>query len=366
MNPERFRFVPFSIALVVWPIVSIGPLAMAQEASDATPLREKTRVGLLEEVGKGWERPAAYEQRNLGPNQSAVVAPLIKKLNEIVLPNISFTRAEIGQVVGSLSAASEEFDPTPAGVKGVNIVLIDPANEKPLVTIALRNTTLKRALDFVTEGIGYQYEVQADAVLIRPGGETQNLETQFFPVTRATVLRMTGMSGGAQSGPKDQAPSRNTAGTGPSSDEAAGIRNFLQQAGVSFATEGSALAYDGSAIIVTQTTRNIERIRNIVSRYNDVRQVEIESKFMEVQEGALEELGVQWQVSRRGVPQVNPATGQPVLDHNGRQVFVPQETYTTAGINRSLVDAFPSTTRRRPRRRRWARSRRQALQPRAG
>jgi len=106
----------------------------------------------------------------------------------------------------------------------------------------------------------------------------------------------------------------------------------------------SSLAYDGSAIIVTQTARNIERIRNILTRYNDVRQVEIESKFMEVQEGALDELGVTWNVSRRGIPQINPATGAPVLDANGRQVFVPQETYSSAGVNRSLAGAFPITS----------------------
>ena len=49
---------------------------------------------------------------------------------------------------------------------------------------------------------------------------------------------------------------------------------------------------------------------------------------------------MQWSLSRRGVPQINPATGAPVLDANGRQVFVPQEVYGTNGINRSLTDAF--------------------------
>lgn len=77
--------------------------------------------------------------------------------------------------------------------------------------------------------------------------------------------------------------------------EAEALKQFLQQAGVDFLQQpGSNLAYDGSAMIVTQTTRNIERIRNILNRYNDVRQVEIEAKFMEVQAGVLEELGVQW------------------------------------------------------------------------
>ncbi|MCC5024659.1 MAG: hypothetical protein J6386_18520 [Candidatus Synoicihabitans palmerolidicus] len=103
------------------------------------------------------------------------------------------------------------------------------------------------------------------------------------------------------------------------------LRQFLQQAGVDFeGISGASLAYDGSAMIVTQTSRNMERIRNILNRYNEVRQVEIEAKFMEVQEGALEELGIQWGVTHgiRGDPRYL-ATG-------GTQ-------------NRSLNDAFTNT-----------------------
>ena len=156
---------------------------------------------------------------------------------------------------------------------------------------------------------------------------------------------MSGISGagGAKSDPFSAGGAAGEATS--SAGEAGSMKAFLQQAGVNFeAVAGSSLAYDGSAIIVTQTARNVERIRNILARYNDVRQVEIESKFLEVQEGALEELGVKWNLSRRGVPQVNPATGSPVLDANGRQVFSPQETYTSDGVTRSLVSAFPSTT----------------------
>jgi general secretion pathway protein D len=252
-------------------------------------------------------------------------------------------------VVAALSAISEEFDPAPGGgPKGVNVVLIDPSNKNPQVTLTLRNATLKRVLDFVTEATGYQYEVQADAVVVRPGGETSTLETQFFPVTRATVLRMTGMAGGGAAAGKDPfGSSTDNSGAahepGAATGEAAAMRAFLQQAGVSFSVEGSSLAYDGSAIIVTQSARNNERIRNILTRYNDVRQVEIEAKFMEVQEGALEELGVTWNLNRRGIPRVNPTTGVPVLDANGRQIFDAQELYTSAGVTRPLVNAFPST-----------------------
>lgn len=313
-------------------------LRIAQEKAETGALnREKTRTQLLEEVAKGWQRPGIYQERTRDDAATAATAPLQKKLNDIVLPNVSFTRAEIGQVVAALSAASEEYDTTGIGNKGANIVLIDPSNKTPSVTLTLRNASLKRILDFVTESAGYQYEVQADAVVVRPGGETSNLETAFFPITRATVLRMTGIGGTG----KTETPTEGVTVTG---GEAGSMKSFLQQAGVSFTVEGSSLAYDGSAIIVTQTARNVERIRNILSRYNDVRQVEIESKFMEVQEGALEELGVKWNMSRRGVAQVNPTTGAPILDSNGRQVFKPRETYTTDGVNRSLSGGFPVTS----------------------
>jgi len=323
-------------------------LRIAQEKTETGALnREKTRAQLLEEVAKGWQRPGIYQERARESDKTAAAAPLAKKLNEIILPSVSFTRADIGQVVTALSAASEEFDNTGANPKGINVVLLDPSNKNPAITITLRNTSLKRVLDFVTESVGYQYEVQADAVIVRPGGETSTLDTAFFPVTRATVLRMTGIAGSSSSSSKsDPFSSGGAAGeSATSGGEAASMKAFLQQAGVNFeAVAGASLAYDGSAIIVTQTARNVERIRNILARYNDVRQVEIESKFMEVQEGALEELGVKWNLSRRGVPQVNPTTGAPVLDSNGRQVFNPRETYTSDGVTRSLVTAFPSTT----------------------
>ena len=191
------------------------------------------------------------------------------KLNAIVLPEISFTRVAIGQVVAALSAASQEFDPADTGVKGVNIVLIDPERQAPTVTLALRNTSLKRVLDFVTQSIGYRYEVEADAVLVRPDGERAGRDTVFFPVARATVLRMTGLGGDVRD----------------SEGEGGAIKAFLIRAGVAFDDEAS-LAYDGSSLIVTQSPRNLERIRNILVRYRDVRQVEIEAKFVEADPAA--------------------------------------------------------------------------------
>lgn len=309
----------------------------AQEPTGGSS-RPTTRIQLLRDVNRGWSLPGESIQPN-GDVPDAGLSPLEQKLDAILLPAISFNRAELAQVISALGAAAEEFDLASGPTKGVNLVLADPANRKPTVSITLRNVTLRRALDLVTQSVGYDYDAQPDAVIVRPGGDAGHLETRFYPVSRAAVARMIGV--------EDRGDGRASRGasaekSGPMGESAA-IRAFLQQAGVSFALEGTALAYDGSALIVTQTLKQLQRIRTIVARFHETRQVEIEAKFMEVQDGALEELGVLWNASRRGVPRVDPATGNPVLDQNGRQVFLPQEMYTTAGVNRTLAGAFPAS-----------------------
>lgn len=288
--------------------------------------RTVTRRELLAEVDRSWQRPQVHQEQAKTEREAGSNTALWHKLNAIVLPNVSFTKVGIGRVVSALSAASEEFDSSASAPKGVNVVLLDPSNKNPEVTLTLRNTNLKRVLDFVTQAVGYQYEVQTDAVVVRPGGESTTLDTEFFAVSRATVLRMTGSHGSAaaakSSDPFSSIGASNEAAPG---SEAPAMQAFLQQAGVNFTgTPGSSLAYDGSSIIVTQTARNLERIRNILNRYNDIRQVEIEAKFMEVQEGTLEELGVNWSVTTK-TTQRNAGA---------------QAAYQTSG--RTLANAFNS------------------------
>lgn len=300
------------------------------EAEKPATAPDKTRAAtsqeMLREVDRAWQRPQANPAAV--PDQAAAAdqAPMWDKLNRIMVPSVNFSGMELGRVVHTLGVISEEFDRTGTEPKGVNIVLIDPANANPAVSITLRNLPLKRVLDFITDSVGYQYEVQADAVVVRPGGEKSALDTRFFPVSRSTVLRMTGQRGA----PKEPAADATTPAGSTIEQEGERIRSFLQLAGVTFdGIEGATLAFDGSQLIVTQTGRNLERIRNILARYSDVRQVEIEAKFMEVQQGALEELGVQWNLATKASQQNARVQGE----------------YTTGGgINRTLSDAFRNAT----------------------
>lgn len=269
--------------------------------------REKTRAQLIEEVAKGWQRPGVYIER-IDPVQKPtanLTREMLRKMDSIVIPSVSFTGVELGQVVSTLAALSEEFDPATTGTKGVNLVLSNPLTGTPVpqVNITLRNLSLRRILDIITENVGYQYVVDADLVQIRPSGDNVSLTTEQFPITKPTLTRMTGLGSASSSAPAASAdpfaPAPAAGGGGGSAGgESDAIRRFFQAAGIPFDTvPGSSLAYDGTGIIVTQTGRNIEKIRNVLARYNDIRQVEIEAKFLDVREGSVEELGVQWGLS---------------------------------------------------------------------
>jgi general secretion pathway protein D len=263
--------------------------------------RTKTRAQMLEEVTNGWQRPGVYVDTSTKKIDEIPAGSLAKKLNSIIIPSVNFQGVELSRVVSTLSAISEEYDKS-EGAKGVNIVVLDASNKNPQVSITLRNLSLKRILDLITDSVGYQYEVQADTIVVRAGGENSQLENAFFPVTRATVIRMTGIGAAAAtpaaSADPFAAPSAAPAGGTSAGGESGALQAFLEQAGVKFSTTpGSSLVYDGAAIIVNQSSKNIERIRNILNRYNDVRQVEIEAKFLDVQQGVLDELGVNWSVN---------------------------------------------------------------------
>ena len=321
---------------------------IAESRRDAGWLdREKTREQMLEEVSRSWQRPGVYRERQTEAEAPKGPVPLVEKLNRITIPSVNFTGVELSRVISTLSSISEEFDDTGITPKGVNIVLIDPQRQNPAVNITLRNLTLRRVLDFIADSVGFQYEVQLDAVVVRPGGEITNLETEFFPISRATVIRMVGASSGSHSAPAASsdpfaAPAGGSAAGGIVGESQA-IQGFLQQAGVNFdATPGASLVYDGSAMIVTQTSRNLSRIRNILNRYSDIRQVEIEAKFMDVAEGVLDELGVDWSAMQRGSREFYRTDNRPLSQAFSPSITPSQLTVTFPGSNDALGNPVPN------------------------
>jgi general secretion pathway protein D len=304
-----------------------------------TQNRYKTREQMLTEIDQSWERPKVFDVQ--GSVSEVVINPGLRdKLNAIVIPQVNFSGMELTRVIETLSELSVEYDPERVGV---NIVpLFNPNDNNPRVNISLRNLNLDRILQFVTQQVNFAYDVGGDAVTVSPDGGSSdvNTVTEFFPISRATVIRLTGFrdGGGASSGPVDPfaAPSSSIS-SGPSqNEEVEALQSFFQSAGVNFELPGASLAFDGEQLIVTQTRRNLERMRIILRNYNEVKQVEIEAKFLEVAQGDLDELGFEWSL-KGGATQVYQDNGFPLIQ-NGQPVVNYSRQFGTQ--NRNLNDAF--------------------------
>ncbi len=276
--------------------------------------RYKTRQQMLTEVDQNWDRPKVFDVERTLASPADEGGGTLRKLNSIRIPQVNFSGMELTRVIETLSELSVEFDPDR---EGVNIVpLFNPNEVNPRVNISLRNLSLDRILEFVTQQVNFAYDVGVDAVTVSPSdasGGNASMVTEFFPITRATVIRLTGFRDGGGGGERTVdpfAPPRARGGA-TQNDEAEALRGFFQNAGVNFNLPGASMAFDGEQLIVTQSTRNLERLRTILRNYNEVKQVEIEAKFLEVNQGDLEEVGFDWLVQSEDGDQVfvfNPSS----------------------------------------------------------
>ena len=317
-------------------------------ASSSYLNRLKTRQEMLNEVDRSWQRPRIFSPDANRLEGENTANPLVAKIRSIKIPRVNFSNLELTSVIETLSELSVEFDAQeqdPAK-KGVNIVpLFDPnTRSNPKVSISLRNLSLEKILQFVTQQVNFQFDIVDEAVVVQPTDGPDgaaNLLTEFFPVSRATVIRLTG---GASSNTTQvfsdnpfEVASKEDAGSTIGEEESS-MRGFFQRAGVEFeGIRGASLAFDGTQLIVTQTSRNLERMRNILRRYEKTRQVEIEAKFLEVQQEDLEELGFDWMVNAGG-NQTFDSNGNPLVDETGDPVLSYDTQFSSA--NRSLADAF--------------------------
>jgi len=239
---------------------------------------------------------------------------------------------------------STVYDPTG---EGVNIIpIFNPNETNPRVNITLRNLNLDRVLQFCTQQVNFSYDVGSDAVTVQPsdsldgvGGGTTT--TDFLPITRGTVIKLTGArsGGGRSSEPVNpfSAPVASGGGSGDGDTEA--LQSFFQSAGVNFDLPGTSLAFDGDQLIVTQTRRNLERMRAILRNYNDIKQVEIEAKFLEVAQNDLDEVGFDWTVSDQG-KRVFTAGGRSIAD--GFSVDASTSNITISRPESVIFDDFGS------------------------
>lgn len=257
---------------------------------------------------------------------------LQRKMEQIIIPSIGFRQANITDVVNFLVDASVAGDPD--GI-GVNIILklategsaapsapsapaspafsddfgfgfgefSDPgfdaapsggASGVPTITLNLRRITLLDAIKYITEVADLRYRLEDNVVIITPANVVSGrVITRMYPVQPSildVIVERTETDTSSRSG--DFISMGGQAATIKRSD----VKDFFERAGVPFPV-GTSITYNQSIsqLIVANTVENLENFERILSRLNVIpNQVEIEARFVEVNQNNLEELGFQW------------------------------------------------------------------------
>jgi general secretion pathway protein D len=289
----------------------------------------ETRSRMLWEVVETWDRPV---RRFEGGRSTAVGAQnrtgvrgteaIVAKLNRIIIPRIDLQETTVREAVEFLQQRSKDLDSTAASPqerKGVNIVLKldtgmpaptpDPAaapadpsapppsaggNENTKITLTLNNVPLIEALRYLTELSGLKYKIDPYAVSIVPISEnTTELVTKEYRVPPGFIPTDAAGSETTAPAPGGISLDANVRQIGSRTD----AKTYLSNSGVPFPT-GSFAQYvpAGSKLIVRNTPDAIDLVDFIVDAAVGVQptQVEIESKFLEITQNNLKELGFDW------------------------------------------------------------------------
>ena len=335
----------------------------------------KTRQEMLEEIEREWERPKVFD-RQIEETQEAEEGPsnIEQKLSLIQIPEVQFFKSTLSDAATELNRQARLFDltePDPAK-KGVNIIPLI-GDEETTVTLTLGSMSLGDMIQLITEMVGWTFDIRSDAVVIQKTGGTfkgRPLETEFYEMTQGTISRMTGSSSGDGGGDIDPfaAPA---GGGGGDADGGAKIKAFLESTGIPFNDgKGHKFSFDGFQMIITHERRFLDLIERILSKLDQdsSRQVEIETKFLEVQEGALDEISFDWKYSwgdsreifgyddAGNYGQILDSTGQParayekILSGNTRTLANahspsgtdPVTTIQVGGDDRSIPNPIPT------------------------
>jgi general secretion pathway protein D len=264
-----------------------------RKAGRETKSYETTRTRMLGNVQAAWntpkaegEKPEVFAGQHLMTEAETQAAALRSRLERIRIPAIAFQDAGIQQVVLELSALCRKLDPE---CKSANLAVFGVSEAiLPSITFSGTDLSVLETLDIITQMSGMKYEIGPNRVSLTPVNyePLQEMVSVEFDIMPSVGAKMAARAGGQAGGLLD-------------------TRDFFST--VSFPA-GASAQYNPefNVLLVRNVPKYIEKTAVLLDRYNRKaldersRQVEIETKFIEVSQGSLEELGFDWTLGTPG------------------------------------------------------------------
>ncbi len=263
-----------------------------------------SRAQALSDVDGAWN-PEPKEYSAVPPVTSGpaktpeeiAIEQMTARLQNIRIPSLDFRDANIKDVVLFLTETCRRLDKD-----GVNILLLGMENsmaaDQNNITISIRDMSLYEALQYIVEMASLKFDVQPKAVGIMPVGYVPATELKLvsYDVIPEVGAELESMAGGDSGGADD------LFGDASSGSDTGGPADVAAFFSIVDWPEGSSAIYQPNfhKLFVKNTAKNIKAVEDILADLEDEaikkrsQQVEIEAKFVEYNEGALEELGFDW------------------------------------------------------------------------
>jgi len=234
------------------------------------------------------------------------------RLKSLIIPTLEFPDANIKDVVLYLTEASRRID---SAGDGINIILlgldrsdaIDGGDLGNNITLSIRNMSLYDVLGYITEQASVKFEVGASAVTIMPVNYVRSVDVvmKSFIVIPDVGEELSSMGGGDDS---DGGMDDLFGGDSGSSSVDMGPLDVSKYFSPVPWPDGSSVIYypNFRKLVVKNTPDNIAAVSQILSdlEFEAIKkrsqQVLIEAKFVEFNEGAMEELGFNWNIYGSG------------------------------------------------------------------
>ena len=332
---------------------------------------ETTRKDMSSQVREAWN-PRSYgaggEPKAVVEDNTTITAKISEadritaKMASITIPEIDFRQANINDVVTFLQEQSVEGDPEG---RGVNIILNlssaegggavmqpsyaefgDFSAEAPilagpasfeLITFRAREISLFDALKILTDVANLKYRIAGNVVMILPlNAPDGKIVHRMYPVLPSVGERISAIRESAFAEPSGG--DFGTLGDGASmADTGTDWKAFFSDLGVEWPT-GSSIRHVPAIgqLMVANTADNLALFEDRLAALNVVpKQIEIEARFVEVNQTDLNSLGLEWLLTDEW--EVATKKGDANLPLAAQQRIVVPKTDFTDG-NRFVAD----------------------------
>ena len=331
---------------------------------------EATRREMIHEVKSVWTpRNYAKDLTDLGGrtdeariSTNAMVtsagARIQRKMERIILPEVSFREANLTDVVNFLSDASREYDDpsTPESERGINFSLqrgsdpggsaVAPSDDPfapvadpgagggdgtPRITFSARYVPLKDVLDVIMNYAQMKYRIRGNIVMIMPENYPEgDLILNMYNVLPTIIERVATFSeertgGGGRGDPWGMQQAEFSQQTN--------WKGFFGEFGVEW-PDGSSVQHMPSIgkLVVKNTAENLAVLETVLAVINVTpKQVEIEARFVEVMQSDLESLGFEWLLNSDW--QMLEKKADAALPPEGRRRIVARKGSFTSGFD---------------------------------